>query len=222
MDIAMSKERRFLLLPKMRGLRAAQSTSETADAQTHKRDLRRLPWAGIVAAVVVVATVALILKALLTPATASPAGSLTPGPVAPLAGHYAPDATLVDLSGNHVALSSLKGKVVVLNFWYAACEPCRLEMPALERYYQAHRAEGFIVAGVNITDDAPTTQRFVEAIGISYPIFRDPDQRTYTTYQVNKTPSSFIIDRDGVIRQVVVGPLDSAMLDQAARPLLKG
>jgi cytochrome c biogenesis protein CcmG/thiol:disulfide interchange protein DsbE len=194
--------------------------SETADAQ-HERDARRFPWARIVVAVLVVATVALVLKALLTPASANPAGSQTPGPAAPLAGHYAPGATLVDLSGNQIALSSLQGKVVVLNFWYAACEPCLLEMPALERYYQAHKSDGLVVVGVNIADDAPTAKRFVESIGVSYPVFRDPDQRVYTTYQVNKTPSSFIIDRNGVIRQVVVGPLDTATLDQAARPLLR-
>ena len=104
-----------------------------------KREAQRFPWAPVVIAVLVVVTLALILKALLTPAAAGPTGNQTPGPAAPLTGHYAPDATLVDLSGNQVALSSLRGKVVVLNFWYAACEPCRLEMPALERYYQAHK-----------------------------------------------------------------------------------
>ena len=155
-----------------------------------------------------VATLALILKALLTPAAAGPASSQTLGPAAPLAGHYAPDATLVDLSGNQVALSSLRGKVVILNFWYAACEPCRLEMPALERYYQAHKGEGFVVLGANIVDDAQATEDFTKTIGVSYPVFRDPGQRAYTTYQVSKTPSSFIIDRSGVIRKVVVGPLD--------------
>ncbi len=173
-----------------------------------KREGKRFPWAPVVIAVLVVATLALILKALLTPAAAGPASSQTPGPAAPLADHYAPDATLVDLSGNQVALSSLRGKVVVLNFWYAACEPCRLEMPALERYYQAHKDEGFVVIGANIVDDAQTTENFTKTIGVSYPVFRDPGQRAYNTYQVSKTPSSFIIDRNGVIRQVVVGPLD--------------
>jgi cytochrome c biogenesis protein CcmG/thiol:disulfide interchange protein DsbE len=56
---------------------------------------------------------------------------------------------------------------------------------------------------------------------ISYPVFLDPGQRAYAIYQVSKTPSSFVIDRDGVIRKVVVGPLDAALLDQSALPLLK-
>jgi peroxiredoxin len=186
-----------------------------------KREGMRFPWATVVIAVLVVAMLALILKALLTPAAAGPVSSQTPGPAAPLAGHYAPNATLVDLSGNQVTLSSLRGKVVILNFWYAACEPCRLEMPALERYYQAHKGEGFVVVGANIVDDAQTTKDFTKAIGVSYPVFRDPGQRAYNTYQVSKTPSSFIIDRDGVIRKVIIGPLDISALDQTVRPLLK-
>ena len=194
---------------------------ETANDSMGRREGKRFPWAPVVIAALVVATLALILKALLTPAAAGTASSQTPGPAAPLAGRYAPDATLVDLSGNQVALSSLRGKVVVLNFWYAACEPCRLEMPALERYYQAHKGEGVVVAGANIVDNAQTTQDFTKAIGVAYPVFRDPGQRAYTTYQVTKTPSSFIIDRDGVIRQVVVGPLDTSELDQTVKPLLR-
>lgn len=194
---------------------------ETANDYMGKHEWKRFPWAPVVIAVLVVATLALILKALLTPAAAGPASSQTTGPAAPLADHDAPDATLVDLSGNQVALSSLRGKVVVLNFWYAACEPCRLEMPALERYYQAHKGEGFVIIGANIVDDVPTTQDFTKTIGVSYPVFRDPGQHAYNTYQVSKTPSSFIIDRDGVIRTVVVGPLDATTLDQTVSPLLK-
>jgi cytochrome c biogenesis protein CcmG/thiol:disulfide interchange protein DsbE len=193
----------------------------SAETHTGERNTKRLPWVGIVAAVLVVATIALIFKALLTPAASSASRSQTPGPAAPLAGHYAPDITLVDLSNNQVALSSLRGRVVILNFWYAACEPCRLEMPALERYYQAHKGVGVVVVGANIADDAQTTRYFTETIGISYPVFRDPDQGAYTTYQLSKTPSSFIIDRSGVIQQVVVGPLDASTLDHAVRPLLK-
>jgi cytochrome c biogenesis protein CcmG, thiol:disulfide interchange protein DsbE len=189
-------------------------------SQTSERDARRFPWARVIVAILVAATLGLILKALLTPA-ATPADSQATGPAAPLAGHFAPDITLVDLSGNRVALSSLHGKVVILNFWYAACEPCRLEMPELERYYQAHQSDGLVVIGANITDDAQTMRNFTNGIGVSYPVFLDPSQRAYAAYQVSKTPSSFIIDRDGVIRKVVVGPLDATLLDQSTLPLLK-
>jgi len=188
--------------------------------QTSVRGARHISWKAVIGATLGVVTLALILKALLTPAGATPADSQTPGPAAPLEGRYAPEATLVDLSGNKVALSSLHGKVVILNFWSVACEPCRLEMPELERYYQAHRGDGLVIVGENITDDAQTINDFAKEMNISYPVFRDPGQRASTTYQVSKMPSSFIIDRDGVIRKVVVGPLDPSTLDQLAPPLL--
>jgi cytochrome c biogenesis protein CcmG/thiol:disulfide interchange protein DsbE len=195
---------------------------ERPDTLAGERDARRFPWVGVIAGFLVVASVALLLKALLTPAAApAQAMSQTPGPAAPITGHYAPDATLLDLSDNKIELSSLRGKVVVLNFWYAACEPCRLEMPALERYYQAHKSEGFVVVGVNIADDSQTTSNFVKAIGISYPVFRDPNQRVAIAYHLDKTPSSYIIDRHGVIRQVVIGPLDTSGLERDVQPLLK-
>jgi peroxiredoxin len=190
------------------------------DNRTGKRSARRFPVARVIVVVLVAATAALILKALLTPAAPSPSASQTPGPAAPLAGHYAPDVTLVDVSGNQVALSSLRGKVVILNFWYAACEPCRLEMPALESYYQTHKSEGLVVIGADFVDDAQTIASFTNTYGVTYPVFRDPGQRAYTTYQVNKAPSSFTIDRQGVIRRVAAGPLDAATLDQTVRPLL--
>src|SRR5262245_13293027 len=123
---------------------------ETADFQARERAPRRFPQKPIIVAALAAATLALILKALLTPAAPASPGNQAPGPTAPLAGRYAPDATLNDLSGNQVALASLRGKVVVLNFWYVACEPCRQEMPELERFYEAHSGEGFVVVGANI------------------------------------------------------------------------
>jgi peroxiredoxin len=93
-------------------------------------------------------------------------------------------------------------------------------MPELQRYYQAHRSEAFVVIGADRVDDAQMVRSFTNSIGVSYPVFLDPDQRAYTTYQVSKTPSSFIIDRVGVIRKVVVGPLDATTLNQIVRPLL--
>jgi peroxiredoxin len=94
-------------------------------------------------------------------------------------------------------------------------------MPALESYSQAHKSEGLVVVGADFVDDAQTIASFANTYGVTYPLFRDPGQRAYTTYQVNKTPSSFIIDRQGVIRQVAAGPLNAATLDQTVLPLLK-
>src|SRR5262249_61664243 len=80
-----------------------------------ERDARRIPWRAAIGVLLAVVTLALVLEALLTPAETSPAANQTPGAAAPLERHYAPEATLLDLSGNQVALSSFHGKVVILN-----------------------------------------------------------------------------------------------------------
>lgn len=158
----------------------------------------------------VVITFGLLLKGLLTAAPST--SHAAPGAPAPIVGHYAPDVTLRDLSNNPVSLSSLKGKVVALNFWYAACEPCKYEMPALERSYETYQQQGYVVLGVDVVDDPATADQFVHALGVTYPIVRDVDLRAATLYQVTDTPSTYFIDRDGVIRSRVVGAVDTATL----------
>ena len=192
----------------------APESSESSAPQRPNRYLR-----AIIIAALVVVTIGLLLKGLLTPAPAA-TPSATPGPAAPVVNHYAPDITLRDLSNNPVKLSSLKGKVVALNFWYAACEPCRFEMPALEHTYQQYQAQGFVVLGVDTVDDPATADSFIHSLGITYPIVRDVDLRAVTTYRVTDTPSTFFIDRNGVIRYRVVGALDTSTLRTDVSALL--
>ncbi|HZC07573.1 MAG TPA: TlpA disulfide reductase family protein [Ktedonobacterales bacterium] len=185
-----------------------------------QRSPNRRTRALIIAALALI-TVGLLLKGLLTPAAPSnTTASATPGPTAPAAGHYAPDITLRDLSNNPVKLSSLKGKVVALNFWYAACEPCKLEMPALQRAYTQYQSQGLVVLGVDIVDDPATADTFVHAVGVTYPVVRDVDLRAATIYRVTDTPSTFFIDRDGVVRYRVVGALDATTLHTDVTALL--
>lgn len=176
---------------------------------------------AIIIAALVVVTVGLLLKGLLTPASQPKTTTgATPGPTAPVVGHLAPDITLRDLSNNPVTLSSLKGKVVALNFWYAACEPCKLEMPALEHAYEQNQSKGFVVLGVDVVDDPATADNFVHAVGVTYPIVRDVNLRAATIYRVTDTPSTFFIDRDGVVRYRVVGPLTTSTLNTDVTALL--
>ncbi|HLJ79923.1 MAG TPA: TlpA disulfide reductase family protein [Ktedonobacterales bacterium] len=167
----------------------------------------------IVAALAVIATLLILGRALTTPAQSSPASaSATPGPAAPQVGHYAPNATLLDLSNRQVDINSLRGKVVVLNFWYVACQPCLYEMPALEQAYVTYASKGVVVVGVNISDDAQTISTFIQRLGITYPILRDLGERVALQYQLTATPTSFVLDRQGVIRYRQVGPFDTPTL----------
>jgi alkyl hydroperoxide reductase subunit AhpC len=94
-------------------------------------------------------------------------------------------------------------------------------MPALQRSYDKYKSQGFVVLGVDITDDATIASAFVREVGITYPIVRDDQLQTVTTYNVIDTPSTFFIDRNGVIRDRVVGSLDLSTLDTTVTNLLK-
>ncbi len=177
----------------------------------------------VIASVLAVITVAVLLRGLLTPATPAPTvtASSTPAPAGPGVGHLAPDVTLLDLNGKPVKLSSLRGTVVVLNFWYVACSPCQIEMPALEKTYLAEKANGFEVVGVDTADSAADITTFVTRLGVTYPILRDTALNAVDAYGVTATPTSYVIDKRGVIRDRILGPVNETALTSEVSALVQ-
>ncbi len=197
----------------------------SAGSARQRRPARATRRWRIVGGALAACTLAVLGWALLTPSrTAAPGtghASGTPLPAAPQAGHLAPNVTLQDLTNHHVDISSLHGKVVILNFWYVGCAPCQYEMPLLERVYHANVGRGVVVVGVNVVDDAPTISAYINRLGVDYPILRDQDQRALVAYQITSTPTSFVIDRQGVIRDRLVGAItDTATLTSDLAPIL--
>jgi peroxiredoxin len=131
-------------------------------------------------------------------------------------GDAAPNFTLATLNGKRVSLSDYRGQPVLLNFWYASCPGCEVETPDMQRFYAAQHAAGknLVILGVNTIDDVPTAQQFVRQHGLTYQVVLDNHQTVSTLYNLEGTPTSYFIDRQGIIRSVVVGPVDSAMLQQ--------
>ena len=121
----------------------------------------------------------------------------------------APDFTLATLDGSTVRLADLRGKVVLLNFWATWCPPCKAEMPdldALQRIYG--ESQGLVVLGINLQEDAGTVASFVQERNLSFPVLLDTDGTvTSGLYQVRPLPTSFIIDRQGYIRDVWNGQI---------------
>jgi cytochrome c biogenesis protein CcmG/thiol:disulfide interchange protein DsbE len=134
---------------------------------------------------------------------------------APQAGFLAPDFTLNTPTGEAYTLSELKGQAVLVNLWATWCPPCRAEMPAIERMYQEYRDRGFIVLAVNTTsqDDVFGVVPFTEKHALTFPVLLDETNTVATLYQLRSLPSSYFVDRDGIISQVVIGgPMSEALL----------
>ncbi len=138
-------------------------------------------------------------------------------PPAPAVGHPAPDFTLAALSGETFTLSALRGTPVVLNFWATWCPPCRAELPELQA--ASERLAGQVaILGVNQAEAPADVAAFVGGLGLSFPMPLDVNADASRLYAVRSLPTTFFIDRQGVIRRVQVGPVTEATLAQ----MLKG
>ncbi|MBM3123173.1 MAG: TlpA family protein disulfide reductase, partial [Chloroflexi bacterium] len=121
-------------------------------------------------------------------------------------------------------LSDLRGQVVVLNVWATWCPPCRAEMPALQALHEQRGDDGVVVLGVNSTiqDSEQAVRDFATEYALTFPIGLDRDGQATRLYQVRALPSTYFIDRQGIIRRVVVGgPLDPSVLETTVLEMLE-
>lgn len=125
------------------------------------------------------------------------------------AGEEAPDFQLRDMNGQLVALSNLRGKVVLINFWATWCGPCRVEMPAMERLYRAYPRKDFEILAVSTdAQGAAVTRPFQQENRLTFPILHDSDFRVGLTYGARSLPMTFMVDRRGIVRQQIFGARD--------------
>ena len=117
----------------------------------------------------------------------------------------APAVTLRDLEGQPFSLQDLRGKVVFLNFWATWCVPCRQEMPAMERLYQAYRDRGFVVVAVNFRQSAGQVRAFMQEVHLSFPAVLDSDGAVSSSFKVQGLPVTFLLDREGRILWKAIG-----------------
>ena len=140
---------------------------------------------------------------------------------APQADHPAPYFTLTSLDGTKVALSDLKGQVLLINVWATWCPPCRVEMPTIQAAYEQYYNQGFAVVAVNLQEDPSAVATFMREHQLTFPALLDPDGQVSRTYQAVSLPSSFFVDRRGVIRAVYHGPMPRSIVAGTVEQLLR-
>ena len=126
-------------------------------------------------------------------------------------GSIAPDFHAVDLAtGDSVTLRQrYRGSVTLVNVWATWCEPCKVEMPAMEKLYQSLAPQGFKIAAVSIDEGSPDDVRaFGAQLGLSFDLLQDRSTRVQEIYQTTGVPESFLLNRDGIIIKRLIGAHD--------------
>ena len=136
-----------------------------------------------------------------------------------------PAAPKLDLprldGGGRLSLASLRGRVVVVNYWASWCPPCRGESPVLERWHRRIAPQTATVLGVDVLDVDSDARAFVRRHGLSYPIVRDGDGGSRRSFGVNGQPETIVVDRRGRIATTFRGPVTDGDLRRVLPPLLR-
>lgn len=129
-------------------------------------------------------------------------------------GAPAPGLDLVTPSRQRIRLSDLRGQTVVLNFWASWCPPCKAEMPALELVHQQFKATGVVVLAINQMESEQTAADFMAANNLTFPVALDSDGMASRLYRVSALPTTYFIDKEGIIRDIVYGgPMTRALIE---------
>ena len=131
-------------------------------------------------------------------------------------GNLAPDFTLYSLEGKEVSLSDFKGKVTFINFWATWCPPCKEEIPDMQEFYEeeAEQLDAEILA-VNLTTNETSSQvvkDFAEKNHLTFPILMDTEGQQMETFATITIPTTYIIDKNGIIMKKVIGPMSKEMM----------
>jgi len=140
----------------------------------------------------------------------------------PTVGEPAPELLTFSADGSLVRLSDLRGQPVWLNFWGSWCPPCRTEMPEVQAAYESLHPKGVIMLGISMREDPAVAVAYANRVGATFPILADPNylsslfpedqyaeiRKLVETYQINNFPTHIFIDRDGIVRSVVLKPMD--------------
>ena len=135
---------------------------------------------------------------------------------APQKGFLAPDFSLSNLEDETIQLSNFKGNIVMVNVWASWCKPCQYEMPAMQKIHKKYSESGLVILAVNNTyqDNYSDVVNFVADNNLTFPILLDRTGEVSKLYQVQALPSTYFIDQNGIIDDIIIGgPMSDALIE---------
>ena len=134
----------------------------------------------------------------------------------------APALTLYELDGERRSLRDYSGQVVLVNLWATWCPPCAAEMPEFQRFYEEYRDSQFTVIAINDGESAPEIRRFATDYGLTFPIWLDPTyEATERAFKAANLPTSYVIDRQGMVRLMWIGAISESNLEKFVAPIIR-
>lgn len=193
----------------------------------------RLGWkhallgAGILLGIVTLSTVFKQYK-LANPAAPTPTiayieyGSRRIVSVIPQEVNYpAPELALTTLEGESVSLTDYLDKIILVNTWATWCPGCEAEMPELQAYVEDHANQDFQILAINAEENAAEITPFIQKMGLNFPVLLDSKKEVYRVFKSNHIPSSYVIDRSGIVRLAWHGPVSLEVMEYYVTPLLR-
>jgi thiol-disulfide isomerase/thioredoxin len=137
-------------------------------------------------------------------------------------GWHLPTLSAKDLEGRTITSADLRGKVVLVDFWATWCEPCKREMPGYQRLLDQYSSRGLVVIGMkaNMMADTEPPLRFARKVGVHYPLIVADDDLTQKFGGIEGLPTTMIFDRNGILRQKVIGFEYTNVIESEIKPLL--
>lgn len=133
---------------------------------------------------------------------------ISPWEIDGLTGKKAPEFTLKDVNGRNVSIASLRGQVVLINFWATWCPPCRAEMPSMNRLYREYKGKGLEILAISTDNSASKVKDYISKNSLAFQVLMDDNIKVARQYKVFSLPTTFLIDRNGIIVDRFLGEQD--------------